>query len=103
MSDSEIALRELFGKSVTTYILCGAIAFFLLFIGLLIFDHFRRQRKYRHMRRYAPAPLTFGAAVKRPFVQAREAFHVLKDAARRSSRRRQRDERIAQRMRRLSK
>lgn len=84
-------------------VLIVAIALAALFIGIMVYDHFRRRRQRRHNRRFQPPPLSFKERVLRPFTLSREIYQALTDAVRKRGRRKAREQRMAEQMRRIHK
>ena len=101
MDDTQIVLHELFSNP--TALLYIALAILALFLGLLIFDPFRRRKRHRHRHRFEPPRPTFRQRLLKPFAQIRAIWRLLHDLARRRARRRARAERLAEQMRRYSK
>lgn len=101
--DPRIALRELFSDPIA--VLCVALVLLAIFIAALIFDPFRYRARRRHRRRHSharPRP-SLRQCLARPFVQFREICVTLLNLAHRRARRRAREERLAEQMRRYSK
>jgi len=102
-SNTEDVLHELFSNP--TAILYFALVVLALFIGLLIFDPFKKRKPRHHGHRShsgLPRP-TVGQRLRMPFVQIRAIWAALTDWARRRARRRARAERLAEQVRRYSK
>ena len=98
MNENQVVLKNLFGNPIA--ILCVAIGLVGLFLGLLLFDSIVRRKRVRHRRRFQPPPETLGQKLRKPFQQVRMAVKVLVDAAHSNARRRERQERAAESMRR---
>jgi hypothetical protein len=102
MIDPRLAFRELFSHPVA--ILCIALVLLAVFVAALIFDPFRYRSRQRHRHRSRSRPrLTLRQRLATPFVQFRAICLTLMDLARRRARRRAREERLAEQMRRYSK
>ena len=103
MSQTEIALHDILGDKVGVYVLYAAIGLALLFLGIVAYDHFRGRRRRKHNHRHLPPAPPLRRRLLRPFTVARETFHLLRSAAQRNARRKERDQKIARQMRRYTK
>jgi hypothetical protein len=102
MSQTDYILTDPFGSGLALWLLYGAIGLVVVFVGLLLCDHFLGTRQRQHDRRRLPR-LTLRQRVAGFFSQLQELVQMLKKSARQRARRRERAERIARQMRRISK
>ena len=101
--NTEIHLRDIIGDSIGMYVLYIAIGLAVLFLGIIIYDHFRGRHRRRHSRRFDTPQLTFRQRILRPFTLTREIYQALRDAAQQRARRKERAQRLAEQMRKISK
>jgi hypothetical protein len=103
MNDTEDVLRDLLSNPMALLYL--AVIVLVLFIGLLVFDPFRgeKRRHHGHGSSSRLSQRTLRQRLLAPFVQMRANWMALASFARRRARRRARAERVAEEMRRYSK
>jgi len=93
MNQTEIAFRDLLGNSIGMYALYVAIGIAVVFLGLVVYDHFRGRKRRKHNRRFQPPAMSFRQKLARPFALTGEVFQALRQAAHRRARQKDRAER----------
>jgi len=97
----DVYLKDIFDAALPYYLMVGAIALAVCFLGFLAFDHFLGGRQRRSRRSQGP-PITIKDRLLRPFVAVMEGVALLRSRARQKARHKDREQRQAEQMRRVS-